>query len=64
MTVNNMDNIYNNMENIYVQLNYISSSAGLSGLGTLKYCLPTMVCCLKFEIHLTMGKPSKVKPTL
>ena len=29
----------------------------------LKYCPPTMVCCLKFEIHVTIGNPCKVKPT-
>ena len=48
--------------NLWAQLNYMVYPDSV-GLGTLKYCPPTMGCCLKFEIHLTMGRPSKVKPT-
>ena len=53
--------------NLWVQLlarHAVSSTQNSVGLGTLKYCPPTMVCCLKFEIHVTIGNPCKVKPTL
>ena len=47
--------------NLWVSL--IWSTQNSVGLGTLKYCPPTMVCCLKFEIHVTIGNSCKVKPT-
>ena len=47
--------------NLWSQLNYASTQNPV-GLDTLKYCPPTIGCCLKFEIYLTMGRLSKVKP--
>ena len=44
--------------NLWVSL--IWSTQNSAGLGTLKYCPPTMVCCLKFEILVTIGNPCKV----